>query len=357
MKSYDYLIDKLLIDTSMEKISLENTTLTSGYYFYEGDRRARYNGAKKEKNNIKNIWQQKYRPSNNGPRQINNLYPDLISKIEEGLPSEDDIRNLPPYSFYIKFDLTLKTNFFSKSDSPFFITDNFLTRDKALNIPVIKSTTWKGNLRWMALKNFLDNYENTKNINNANKERKQIIRLFGNENNQVIEFLNKKFTGKEGWSIIDNKQKPREGRLRFFTTFFRNIGLDIINPQDRTKRLGTEPIIYEVVPKGSVGKFNLLYLPYWWDSNIYEEIREDIDLLSKLLEGIMFIYGFSAKKDMGYGVIEKVNKGLISYNIGSSLKGDLLFNDFETFTGHIQSLANLLKRVIQERPDGSDKHN
>jgi CRISPR-associated protein Cmr2 len=56
----------------------------------------------------------------------------------------------------------------------------------------------------------------------------------------------------------DNKDSPIEfqthkGRGIFYPTYFYKLSLDVINPHDRRKRAGTQPIYYEVVTEGAEG--------------------------------------------------------------------------------------------------------
>lgn len=98
------------------------------------------------------------------------------------------------------------------------------------------------------------------------------------------------------------------GRLLFYPTFFDKIGLEVINPHDRKRGVGTQPIYFECVPTGAKGIFSLLYVPFDLLGNPPHEIETQAkaDLL-RTAEGIreMFLtYGFSAKKSSGFGTAE-----------------------------------------------------
>ncbi len=64
---------------------------------------------------------------------------------------------------------------------------------------------------------------------------------------------------------VEDQELLRAGRLYFFSTFFTQKSLEIINPQDRKLRAGEKPITFESVPggiRGATGTFTLLYIPF-----------------------------------------------------------------------------------------------
>ena len=85
-------------------------------------------------------------------------------------------------------------------------------------------------------------------------------------NNEPQEFLNKIA---RGLTTVNVKNKtlvtymqPHRGRAVFYPTFFNKISLEIINPHDRKRRAGTNPIFYEIVPEGAEGNLQVIYIPY-----------------------------------------------------------------------------------------------
>lgn len=187
-----------------------------------------------------------------------------------------DINIYPHFSFYLQFKFTLAKPYLSKDDDQFYICENPIRKDKVFKVPMVSASTWKGNLRWTASQ-----------LNPGQADI--IVRFFGNEKGKEIEF--------------------RRGRLNFFPTFFDRIGLEVINPHDRTTKAGTNPIYIESVPIGATGTFTLLYVPFdiigRQEAEIKKQVTEDMDIVSDLLSKMMLTYGFSAKKGSGFGVVDR----------------------------------------------------
>jgi len=57
-----------------------------------------------------------------------------------------DIFALPQFSWFLQFTFTLAKPYISKDDNPFYIIDNPIVRDKVFRLPMVRSTSWKGNL-------------------------------------------------------------------------------------------------------------------------------------------------------------------------------------------------------------------
>ena len=188
--------------------------------------------------------------------------------------SEIDIEQLPPHSFFLSIEFTLKKPFISRDDEEFYIIDNPISKEKVFKIPYIRASSWKGNLRWVTRKIFNDIIDDKKEI-----------QLFGNKKTEEIKF--------------------KRGRLQFYPTFFDRIGLDIINPHDRKTKAGTVPIYFEIVPEKTQGEFSLLYVPF---DLIGEDeaivMKEDLLLICNALKLLFEEYGISAKRTSGYGAVE-----------------------------------------------------
>jgi CRISPR-associated protein Cmr2 len=199
-----------------------------------------------------------------------------------------DIKTLPKYSFFLQFKFTLKKSFYSHDDEDFYIIDNPITKEHIFKIPMIRPTSWKGNLRSTMIK--------INNLTTGNCDNFLIKRLFG---------------------CIDKEGKnQKKGRLIFYPTYFDNIGLEVINPHDRETKTGTNPILYEVVPKGSKGVFSLLYMPFDLigkdDATKRNDIIADYREISRAIKEMMTTYGFGAKTSSGYGVVEdKIENSII----------------------------------------------
>lgn len=203
--------------------------------------------------------------------------------ISDFYPKEDDIKELPQNSVLIKISFTLKKTYTSKGEGAFYITgkgslENPIVRDKLTGLPMVRPSTWKGNLRFAAEKVEWQEEE----------EKKKIIkRLFGSE---------------------PEEEKAQKGRLYFFPTFFeKEAEKDVITPLDRKKRTPARgPIALEVMKPDAEGEFYLLYVPYPRGEDFEEgQIKEDLLFVVEALNLMFYIYGFSAKKTAGFGVIER----------------------------------------------------
>jgi CRISPR-associated protein Cmr2 len=96
-----------------------------------------------------------------------------------------------------------------------------------------------------------------------------------------------------------------------FPTFFDQIGLEIINPHDRERRVGKNPILFECVPAGATGTFRLLYVPYDFPGEVtpnggklLEQVQADLPLVAEAVRDLLTVYGFGAKTSSGFGTAE-----------------------------------------------------
>lgn len=84
------------------------------------------------------------------------------------------------------------------------------------------------------------------------------------------------------------------------------IDLEIINPHDRDRKVGTNPILMESVPEGTSGIFSLLYVPYDLigkdENEIKNQVIGHIILIIKGIAAMFRDYGFGAKTSSGYGI-------------------------------------------------------
>jgi len=231
--------------------------------------------------------------------------------------------NLPFHSIYIQIKLTLKKPYLSKDDDDFYIIDNPIVKDKVFKLPMVRATTWKGALRFAAIKVFEEEFDKS----DWKKKRVLLVRLFGNEKDALENYLNKFIATKlgEGTDYVKeefenylmekgyiSKETPsRSGRLFFYPTFFEEISLDVITPLSRETRTPAKgPIYFETVPENAKGIFRLLYYPFDLIARgeldkIEGEIKDDMEFLSKALQKMFYEIGFSAKKSSGFGVISE----------------------------------------------------
>jgi len=216
-----------------------------------------------DKNAFRTKWQQ------NLPPLPNQEWFDFVQV------SSPDLCLLPLGSFFIQFTFKLLKPYISRDDNQFYIVDNPIVRDQVFHLPMVRSTAWKGSLRHaLWLEHDTDN--------------EQIQRLFGTADDNS-----------------DNDTSQR-GRLYFYPTFFTKTSLEIINPHDREKRVGQNPILLECVPADVSSTFTLLYVPF---DQIGKDVREtrqqvadDLQFVVKGLRAMMTTYGFGAKTSSGFGL-------------------------------------------------------
>lgn len=202
---------------------------------------------------------------------------------------------LPQGSWFLQFDFTLAKPYISHDDTPSYIIDNPVSTDRVLGLPLIRPSSWKGNLRsaLRQLKVWTD-------------DQPELARLFGNPKGAEDDF--------------------RSGRLECYPTFFYRVGLEIINPHDRTRRVGKNPILFECVPAGTTGTFSLLYVPFdligqATAEEITRRAKDDLQLVAEAISALMLTYGFSAKRTSGYGVAKDEIQGKVQTRAGEkSLK-------------------------------------
>lgn len=210
--------------------------------------------------------------------QYNNY---AVSKIELmkhiGLIPEINqyqINNLPFGSFFLQFSFNLDKSWYSKDDTPFYIIDNPVRKDKVFKVPMMSASSWKGLLLWACRMD-------------KGCEDCQTIRIFGTEKGE------------------QDENRFRSGRLMTYSTFFNKVGLELINPHNRETKAGTIPINFEVVPASADGIFTILYVPFDLigesENLIIEEVFKDIILLAASIKKLLLEYGFSAKRSVGWG--------------------------------------------------------
>jgi CRISPR-associated protein Cmr2 len=237
-----------------------------------------------------------------------------------GINSSINTSTLPKGGWVLEFPITLAKPFISQDDVPFYIIDNPVRKDKVYGVLFTSAMAWKGNLRWTMMKIFLEPM-----VNEPEKFaqiRFQHTLLFGTEKGMEekpkgwADYLDKlcpdakdqyRYRLKEEFDK-DAKDVHVEGMLYFYPTFWDKIDMMVINPQDRRTKTGRKPIYFEVVPAGAKGFFRLFYVPFYFtgleESEFKKKVFEDLKAVVKGIKDMMLTYGFSAKKSIGYGVIE-----------------------------------------------------
>ncbi|NLT94285.1 MAG: CRISPR-associated protein [Clostridia bacterium] len=228
--------------------------------------------------------------------------------------------SLPEGSWILEFPIVLEKPFLSKDDTPFYIIDNPVRKDKVFGIPFTSAMAWKGNLRWTMMKVFLE--ANAAESNEFAEVRFRHTLLFGtekgwSERTAWTKYLDElcpdaKGMYREKIALCFRKEKSEdvhlEGMLYFYPTFWDKIDLMVINPHDRKTKTGKNPIYFEAVPAGAKGMFRLAYVPFYWLGSSREDIKEkSLKDLNDVVAGVremMLTYGFSAKKSSGFGVVK-----------------------------------------------------
>lgn len=194
--------------------------------------------------------------------------------------------------------LQLQAPWFSKDDLPFHVLDNAVHRDHVFGAPFMPASSWKGLLRWAARMRtgLLAHLEANNNELTNWKDSAELVHLFGNERDEAEHF--------------------QRGALAFRPTWFDKVGFEVINPHDRSKKAGTKPILYEVVPPGATGALSVLYAPVPGVEMTGVNRQSAVSLMLDAVEALITEYGFSAKRTSGWG-IATVTKASLRWRDGS----------------------------------------
>ncbi|MFZ5909634.1 MAG: RAMP superfamily CRISPR-associated protein [Chloroflexota bacterium] len=262
-------------------------------------------------------------------RELITLALDQMKKL--GLTKDtSNMTLLPPGSWFLQFTFTLAKPWISKDDDPFYVTEsvNPVRKDKVFKVPVMAASSWKGLLRWTAMRIRLAKpvipSEAKQSAEAFAKERFVQTLLFGDEQGEepgqvkgfakYVDSLNKAHQEYERllrryFGVKDDEPLPHHsGRLFFYPTFFDGIDVEVINPHSRKTRAGRQPIYLECVPIGATGAFSLLYVPFDLIGQpkaiIRQQAARDLQIVAEGLQAMFLNYGFSAKRTSGFGVAE-----------------------------------------------------
>ncbi|MBX0312199.1 MAG: CRISPR-associated protein [Sulfurihydrogenibium sp.] len=262
---------------------------------------------------------------------------------------KDLIEKLPKYSFAVWIKFALVGPYFSRDDDEFYIIQNPILKETVFKVPMVRGSSWKGALAG-AFKRLLNNNsekskiiesylrifgagsESIKEIESYLREKSKKLEDF---KNNILEFMlfelgmkvkkkdideirneddESKLIQKLGSKISDKIEKSQsnlpiefqthKGRVIFYPTYFERISLEIINPHNRRKRAGTVPIHYEVVPSGTEGILQIVYIPFDGvlkkDDELKEEVKQDLKWLYKAIKNLED-EGIGAKTKLGWG--------------------------------------------------------
>lgn len=214
----------------------------------------------------------------------------------------------------ISVTFQLQMPWFSKDDLPFHVLDNPVHRDHVFGAPFLSASSWKGLLRWAARMKtgLLAHLESNNNAVQNWTDSAELVHLFGNEREETERF--------------------QRGALAFRPTWFEAVGFEVINPHDRTKKAGTKPILYEVVPPGASGTLNVLYAPAPGPPIADFDRQKAVLLLVDAIRSLITEYGFSAKRTSGWG-IAAITKATLRWADG-------------TRTGTLELLRDEVKKLL-----------
>jgi len=268
---------------------------------------------------------------------------------------KDLIEKLPKYSFAIWIKFELLGPYFSRDDDEFYIIQNPILKETVFKVPMVRGSSWKGALAG-AFKRLLnnDNYsskkseiiesylrifgagsESIKEIESYLREKSSSLKEFKdkilefmlfelgmkvkkedideirneNDESKLIQKLRSKISNKleKSQSNLPIEFQTHKGRAIFYPTYFERISLEIINPHDRRKRAGTVPIHYEVVPSGTEGILQIVYIPFDGvlkkDDELKKEVKQDLKWLYKAIKNLED-EGIGAKTKLGWGKFE-----------------------------------------------------
>jgi CRISPR-associated protein Cmr2 len=207
--------------------------------------------------------------------------------------------HLLPGWLVLRIDFELKAPWYSKDDRPLHVLDNPVRKDRVFGVPFMAASSWKGLLRWSCRMEhgLLDHLAKHDGKVDGWTDPPWIVHLFGNTKGEEEEFS--------------------RGALQCFPTWFDKVGFEVINPHDRARRAGTQPIVYEVVPPGRKATLHLLYAPA--PGRAETQQVDSADAVGRLLDGaqkLLTVYGFSAKRTAGWGIAE-IQSGEIRSKRGS----------------------------------------
>ncbi|MBD3180847.1 hypothetical protein GF312_01045 [Candidatus Poribacteria bacterium] len=280
-------------------------------------------------------------------------------------PQDIDWSVLPNDSYMLTVNFSLDSHLTTRDDTDYYIIENPMCKDTAFKIPMMRASSWKGYLRWSCVHRLIQDIHNLNDLNQRDrliKSRIQLSLLFGNEQGVEVDsargetYLDDIFSKKFGHdSIIQYRKQMKaissrgmmKGKLHFYPTFFNKINLDIINPHKLETKSGENPILMEVAPRERRQTHGvvLLYAPLCGGSSGTSfTAKSDLLTVVQALEELMLIYGFSAKRTSGYGIIYPHCKGNIKGpNLAQIMPGVNLRNGNEfAFRSGFSGLKNAL---------------
>jgi hypothetical protein len=227
------------------------------------------------------LWKEEY---NRQPKEKEPL-PEYLAQLSGYLQPRNlaaGLSFLPPGAWSLRCELTLAKDFLSKDESAFGMTENPIRRGRAMRELIIAGSGWKGALR---------NAFRAAHGSDTPEE----IRLFG--------------PAKRNLEDEDGLGDAARGRLVFYPTYILpapdHTRLRVINPHSREKKIGLNPIVYEVIKQGTNCSFELLYLPWGRGTKATPEQRgedaSDMRMTGEALRAMFRDLGAGGKTTSGFG--------------------------------------------------------
>lgn len=287
------------------------------------------------------IHQSQYSHDPLPPEKMTEFEEYLQSKIMplwENLETENQINhnlllNLKSPVFILQFHFKLRHPLISRDDNLVHPIDNPMRKEHVFKLPMISATSWKGLFRNVELINvwqkLMSSNLSEKLLDDLANDLIALTHLTGNlkeekfkepENerekrwNRLIDVFNYKLN--TYLKFNQDESVNYAGSLRFYPTFFRKLDLEIINPHDRERRVGTNPILIEAVPKGEIGLFQMVYLqqPFWRFTKSRENVlaakkqewaEKSLKISAQTMQLLFSELGIGAKRSSGYGSITR----------------------------------------------------
>lgn len=301
-------------------------------------------------------------------QQINPIWNQIFAEEQ---PWFGGLLSLPQPVFALEFPFRLEKPLLMRDDDLFHPIDNPVRKEHVFKKPMLSASSWKGLLRHVLWAWVMEAVSRESDAE-AGREKNDSVcllmdmaRLFGSVKEIESENSGKKY-GQQFPAIIDVLKKRLQssiasgqeslpsftGCLYFYPTFFSRLDLEIINPHDRRRRVGKNPIYLECVAKGDVGICRLAYvqMPVWSQTADGPAIlaAKDMETVIKLLGELLHERGISAKRSSGYGLVAKnFPDGHIGclyanfYSESSTLDPQFSF----------QSLYDLKEKIALRRPE------